>query len=516
MISRILFTAMLAIFMASTSRAETFDVENYCRNNLADGFAARAKSYREAMSYTPESMEEVAVALTFRSSWDAFQLPDTAARIRAMRNSLSDHFDYGIFPAAENDYVAFSVESSKDPAVIHENVLVQTEYLLTKRPSIESPYPGNECPWVPYEADWKGRTCAERKPKRMNVDFLEGRPLPTGASSYDGLLEHARSAGSVLCGYFDPIRAIRCGDILGKIYQFMRPLDGGPNGKIAIAAIPILDSFLNRKNITVPLANAAVKGLRKMKLLMGGRSGALHDYGGLYGDIYSSFREANFSESESADLTWETLGVISTRGPNTAFLAPYYRKDQYYLFLAVEVLSKIPLVIDSFLAKSGKSYSLPYFFTTRCNYGKSYHFWMAAYLARKHRAEGVRAAADAGYLSDVTYQMVSMTDGRDPVRPFREVWDSSTSNKMRIDLAFAAAGAWFGAAAGTIQKNSIAIDIDRAIERIHFAAEHLRPIVLKEGTTLQTDPLLARRWFKLFSPATPMRVIREQIESAAR
>jgi hypothetical protein len=111
------------------------------------------------------------------------------------------------------------------------------------------------------------------------------------------------------------------------------------------------------------------------------------------------------------------------------------------------MLTLSSVALDRRTAKKGFLYTYPKEVNSLCDYGKNYHFWMTAFLARQAAKEtsDATAAAVAAFTLDKAYQFIKVGHGRDPAKPFREDTFSNYSNNIRLDLAQAAAGAWFGA-----------------------------------------------------------------------
>ncbi len=206
---------------------------------------------------------------------------------------------------------------------------------------------------------------------------------------------------------------------------------------------------------------------------------------------------------------WDLIATWATRGPNISVfldLASIEKSFNPYseTLLALDLISSAAPYLDQLRIDAGKSpYSYPPGTTTTCSYGKSYHFWMTAFLSREFGIENKSpgGAMYAAYISELGYQMRSNTTGRDETRAFTVDAFDPANNKLRIDIAFASAGAVYGMESAAGKKVSPK-NIDMALVNMandsspqplldHDAAEEEW-----NGTGLSGY----NRWMKIFSP----------------
>lgn len=228
--------------------------------------------------------------------------------------------------------------------------------------------------------------------------------------------------------------------------------------------------------------------------------------GNLFDDIEAETFRLAARTSAANDLAWEYLGMYSTRGAAMDVLAPFFEKENGPLFAAYYVISAGLSLLDGYRWKAGLTpYSLPPRVTTQCNYGKPYHFWMAAYLARELRKAGKRKSTSlvATHLAGMLYSFSANSWGRDPLAPFLEPFDSIANQGTRIDLAWNDAGAWYGAQ-GLLRKGpplSITQGIAEHLAESHAITTNFDGLTY-EGIAdkLHSDLYRFYLWRQLFAP----------------
>ncbi|MFZ4715358.1 MAG: hypothetical protein ACOYL6_16665 [Bacteriovoracaceae bacterium] len=178
-------------------------------------------------------------------------------------------------------------------------------------------------------------------------------------------------------------------------------------------------------------------------------------------DLLESFQEAGLSYEEAEKHAWNVLGVFGSRGAslelffNTYTLETDLWSRQYYYSLQVifagmtyidGLITHSPLLAPE-ANNSANPYSTPNSLSGNCGYGKIYHYWLSAYLARHLVAKGFsskEAIVGAGLIGYL-YEMNSNTHGRDPKRIFTEGLYSSLNQSIRMNLSFNLTGVTFGA-----------------------------------------------------------------------
>lgn len=170
-------------------------------------------------------------------------------------------------------------------------------------------------------------------------------------------------------------------------------------------------------------------------------------------------------------------------------------------------------VLDGrYLEVSGRFSSFPSNIVSKIDNAKPYHFWGAAYLARKNsiRFGAPAAAAQAAWLSHLGYQISATTTGRDPARAFFESAFGTANNKIRLDLAYAANGAHFGAQS-IINLSDRTFDVNQTLQSLLRKGEDLKPLKLDQALALvaQNSVYTWLRWKRIFAPEAAMKIAKK-------
>lgn len=183
-------------------------------------------------------------------------------------------------------------------------------------------------------------------------------------------------------------------------------------------------------------------------------------------DIKESFQQAGYSVKAAEQMTFETLGMISTAGPSLgrSFSDLSFPKDRWPTVTSLTAIASLTQYLDFHTAKNGHVYSFPPGVKGSCDTSKSYYFWMAAYLSRSAAQEGAApaTASAAAYTACKGYHVLgNLTNRRGSSDFFTEDTFSPESNVNRADLAYASSGALYGA--GVDLKTPLSIDDGIAI-----------------------------------------------------
>jgi hypothetical protein len=233
--------------------------------------------------------------------------------------------------------------------------------------------------------------------------------------------------------------------------------------------------------------------------------------GNLFNDIKSSFNEVGLNDQDAEDHAWNLIAVWAARWPNTDFLMPYSNHNNYHTILSLDIISSAIPYLDSLASEKGLSaYSYPPTVKTKCSYGKSYHFWMSAFLTREiSRQTGDPVGAMyAAYLAEIGYQMKSKTNGRDPARVFMVDAHDVANNKLRIDVAFGSAGAVYGMQIAS-KKNVGTLQIDDAINEMIKNSNEKTKLTRIEADKLWTGTGMEEyfRWKSIMAPDAGLDVL---------
>lgn len=185
----------------------------------------------------------------------------------------------------------------------------------------------------------------------------------------------------------------------------------------------------------------------------------------VFSDLSQGFINAGSSKSEAIRMTLDILGIMSNHGPNIShYLSSVVNMEQYDKKtqsvplitkgnLIARIGSVMPYIDYHRMNIKAKLYSYPKNIITDCDNYKSYHFWMAAYLAYSLVVDdgfAPRDAAASAFLSEKIYQLYrdvasdgyqsGAVSGIFQYQPY-----DPTHQVIRMDLAYAAAGAVHGA-----------------------------------------------------------------------
>lgn len=226
--------------------------------------------------------------------------------------------------------------------------------------------------------------------------------------------------------------------------------------------------------------------------------------GDLLNDLTESYVQAGLNKVEAEEYAWNFIGTWATRGGNTYKHQQFAHPDAIKTLLAMDIMSAATPYLDQLrIENNQRPYSYPPSVDTKCSYGKSYHFWMSAFLTRRLGKElgSPEGAMTATYLAELGYQMLSQTTGRDPSRAFMVDSLDPVNNKMRLDVAFGAAGAVFGRAAAE-GSEAPTLKIDSAIEALVNHAGSKEPLSKKDAAALWEGLGISgyNRWMSIFNP----------------
>lgn len=172
----------------------------------------------------------------------------------------------------------------------------------------------------------------------------------------------------------------------------------------------------------------------------------------VYDFLQKSFLKSGMPLDKALRATWDTLGAIANAGPSTNFRARSISDGVKTSNL--NMIANAMGMLDYLKQERGwPLFSYPKTINSSCDSAKPYHFWMSAYLGRKLAQDQNLSREDVTkyvVLSEKGYQA-----NRELGRPFSSSGHLSTMLKredfdpaqqvIRMDLAYSAAGAAFGA-----------------------------------------------------------------------
>ncbi|NUM60300.1 MAG: hypothetical protein HUU56_16840 [Bdellovibrionaceae bacterium] len=219
----------------------------------------------------------------------------------------------------------------------------------------------------------------------------------------------------------------------------------------------------------------------------------------MFDDIKASFVEAGNDAEKAEEMTWDTIALLASAGPNLGLRLWTYKTnpENNYSRIALTAIAEMVPLLDSYaLEQLGRHYSLPKAIQSTCDNGKNYHFWMTAYFAHQGIKKGLdnSAASGAAYIANVAYQVFSESGGRSPISVFKSDRFGSTESHIRMDLSLAAAGAKYGAyKTGTNTDELYLFAIDKSSDDKSLGEFSNFIISLQPGKAKE-------RWEKIYTP----------------
>lgn len=290
----------------------------------------------------------------------------------------------------------------------------------------------------------------------LRIDMLEKQKIELKNPILTAL------AKPIACLDLDVSNMPSCTLALNEAHQKM-----APKGAPSFVHLPLWRKVLLDKKYDLGLQKAAIKVLNKFE-----DQGAASN--NIFDDLKSSFVEAGMKEEESEDAAFDVLGLISSGGANTGMrlnkLSPSFKSlmDSTKGLALTAIAGALPHLDYINMRYRRPLYSFPKEAPSSCNSGKSYHFWMAAYISRslvKDSGRNPEAASAATYIANKGYAL--MRDQANVAQERKNQMDKVLSKEpfdpthqvIRMDLASAAVGSQFGAArAAKLSTNGLSVD----------------------------------------------------------
>jgi hypothetical protein len=314
----------------------------------------------------------------------------------------------------------------------------------------------------------------------------------------DNDLKQAEKEFRPLCSYYSAWGWKDCVEALKKAIDMMTPIED-------VSLFPLI-----KEVIADPVYGEAAMTLAKTieTKIVAGKVPS----GNLLDDTVAAFEAHRISHDDAVERAFKLLAMYSTNGPNTSsFLERFISEANRKLYYGLGVVGTgIPLLTWRSQA-SGHAYAFPPSVHATCQNGKPYHFWLAAYLAREtgRAMKNSAAGRQAAYLGEVGYQMKATTASRDPNRAFMNKMFEPGNNKIRMDLAWGAAGAAFGAS--TLDKDDgTTYDVDASLKEI-LESGFVFPAVSKDEAEKLWSGSGAKgfaRWSVMFRPKLALKKVR--------
>lgn len=349
----------------------------------------------------------------------------------------------------------------------------------------------------------------KRSISSKTVDFMSEEDTAAKFQSFMKMdIDHEKDlkkedlAKSILCAQYGPLNIKYCTSALNSIVELMNPAGG-------LTLISLLQNML--KDDDYNKASTLIASKIDSKISKG--QTAVGDW---YSDVYESFLSLGLKPEEAEEKSYNLIGIISSRGPNIFKLWPFFTSKNAQFYNSMVAISTGIGVLNSVSSKDGHLYSYPPNVKGYCDNGKPYHFWMSAFLARKmtQKTGNRKAAISATYLTQLAYQMKSGSYGRDPARSFTVDTFSSANNKIRLDLAYASAGAVYGASVAEKKNLKKNINVDEGMKKLLENADAKEILSQKEAENMwQGFGVKAYlRWRDIFSPDSSLDLYKKSLK----
>ena len=231
----------------------------------------------------------------------------------------------------------------------------------------------------------------------------------------------------------------------------------------------------------------------------------------IFSDIAKIAQESGLPLLESRSLAWKIMGLYGSAGANMYLRNRFFgiQQNNPAIANALNLIASAIPYLDSLAKLEHRRYALPRGLQATCDQGKSYHFWMAAFLARELtlRGSSPQGAAAAAYSAEKGYQLFSNTAGRDPAKIFQMNEFYPITNTIRMDLVYAGSGAIFGAS------DAVARDYRRDLDEV------IRLMFKSAASSPQWDRVTAMKaisekspkaywyWSRMLTPDTGYRAL---------
>lgn len=229
--------------------------------------------------------------------------------------------------------------------------------------------------------------------------------------------------------------------------------------------------------------------------------------GNIYEDLVASFAKSGLPSRDAIAATLDSLMIISNGGPNIwqRLTGVFWKNPKNTSVVALSIIASGLTKLDYERSKNGLAlYSYPKGIKVSCLYQKPYHFWMAAglsYQLTHYEGLDTESTINAGFAAQKAYQINRVNSGGNVGGSIGAILNKEAFDPVhqiiRLDLAFAAAGAIFGARLEHYP-NTV-LDIDAGIKALLYASSIEAPKKF-EGDGILTKLAAFNLWEKIFSP----------------
>ncbi|MGZ3697802.1 MAG: hypothetical protein ACXWP5_06755, partial [Bdellovibrionota bacterium] len=184
-------------------------------------------------------------------------------------------------------------------------------------------------------------------------------------------IEQAQAQKAVVCRQYGMANTINCVHSLDTMLAMMSPRDNGDT------LVELMIEVFTDPRYVEPARLAAKKVLARVRRDLPEREGDL------FGDILAAFVESGVPTPEAEEMAWKFLAMTQVHGVDSPmFLRDLTTKANSPILIATAVIGAGEYILDGRRVKSGHLYSYPPNVRSHCDFGKAYHFWIAAYLSR--------------------------------------------------------------------------------------------------------------------------------------
>ncbi|MGK5088914.1 hypothetical protein WDW86_15250 [Bdellovibrionota bacterium FG-2] len=291
---------------------------------------------------------------------------------------------------------------------------------------------------------------------------------------YENQLRIAKKGATYLCSDFP--NAPHCKTAFLGILEQMHPRISGETSAgirtgISVSLLSELEEVFSDPSYLQGSARAALTVLDKIQAIEreGPPPGGAGD---ILSDLTQGFMDSGQSVTDAQNHAWKLLAIYATRGATIHPLHVFSSTQSGPVMIALYVLSSGISFLNNLTLQSAHAYGIPKELSSHCSYGKLYHFWLAAYLARSAYQKGADplSAATASHLAAMGYEYAAISTGRNPEENFSKNIFSPYANGTRLNIAFNDAGAVFGSLSA-VGKTIDPFDLDQGLASLFSNAK---------------------------------------------
>lgn len=290
---------------------------------------------------------------------------------------------------------------------------------------------------------------------QKELSDLKEKPLQQGTDIKATLLQ-----ASYLCKDVTILHAVSCASNMQSMVEKVKPRDN----------YNLIDTWFDVLKDPIYIKVIKKIALQNHELIINQKIPNTR----FFDDLKNAFDLELKDQKKAEDYTFKLLGVLSSNGNASYSFVPC--DVPVNIKFVIQMLSLGSAVLDRRTAQNGFIYTYPKEVDSICDYGKNYHFWMTAFLAREAAKESgdVKAAAAAAFTLDKGYQFMKEGVGRDRTRAFKEEVYSNYINNMRLDMTQSAAGAWYGATSVNPKDNKLSrLKYETGMREMFYGAQSL-------------------------------------------